>query len=281
MSLSDVYDLGEAEPGLCLPWKPNFACCDDWDNHDNELQIRAMSLAWSTMRSLTGGRVGSCPVTIRPCFTEDACTVCFGTSWMQPYVDSFGNWKNAACRKDGTCSCCDVCELTLPGQAAVVTEVNIDGWKLDPQLFRIDNGNILVRQDGYCWPNCQNMGAPEGAIGTITIKYIPGIYPTAAGLWAAGVLSCEFAKACTGGKCRLPTSVSSIVRQGVSMEMGGGMFENGTGIREVDAYIESVNPHGLKTPPKVWSPDLPSTKHRLTTSQAVKWDPVATGAAES
>ena len=270
MPLSDVYDFGENEPGVCLPYKPNFDCCPEFADHDSDLQIRAMSLAWSTIRTLTGGRVGSCPVTMRPCFSPEPCAVCFGSSWMNPYVDSFGNWKNAACRKDGTCSCCNVCELIMPGQVAAITEVNIDGWKLDPQLFRIDNGNILVRQDGYCWPDCQNMGAPEGAIGTITIKYIPGILPTEAGLWAAGLLSCEFAKACMGEKCKLPSSVTSVTRQGVTMELGASIWENGTGIREVDAYVYSVNPNQLKTPPLIWSPDMPSTKHRLTTMQMRK-----------
>jgi len=270
MHLSDDIDYGEAEPGVCLPWKPNFDCCPDFADHDSDLQIRAMSLAWSTIRVLSGGRVGSCPVKMRPCFTTEACPACFGESWMTPYVDSFGNWKNATCRRDGMCSCCSVCQIVMPGTVAAVTEVNIDGWKLDTQLFRIDNGNLLVRQDGQCWPNCQNLGAPEGAIGTITITYIPGILPTTAGLWAAGVLACEYAKACSGDKCRLPSSISSIARQGVTMELRGGMFDNGTGIREVDAYILSVNPNGLKTPPKVWTPDIESAKHRLTTGQRRK-----------
>jgi len=206
---------------------------------------------------------------MRPCFSQQACKVCFGDSWLNPYVDAAGNWVNAAARRDGSCSCCDVCEMILPGQAAAITEVNIDGYRLDTQLFRIDNGNRLIRMDGCCWPNCQNLNAPEGAIGTITIKYVPGILPTEAGLWAVGVLACEFAKACNGDKCRLPNRVTSLVRQGVTMELdSGGMFANGTGIREVDAYIESVNPNGLKTPPKVWSPDMPSAQHRLTTGSA-------------
>jgi hypothetical protein len=269
MALIDGMTLGEQEPGSCLPWEPNMACCDEFADYDADLQLRAKSLAWSTMRALTGGRVGSCPVTIRPCLTPDVCTVCFGETWLAPYVDASGNWKNAACRREGTCSCCSMCEVILPGTAAMVTRVRLDGYTIDPQLFRIDNGNRLVRQDGQCWPSCQNMGAPAGAIGTFDITYIPGIYPTEAGLWAAGVLACEFAKACAGGKCRLPSSVTSIARQGVTMELSQGMFANGTGIREVDAYIESVNPNKIKTPPRVFSPELRQAQHRITTSQII------------
>jgi hypothetical protein len=83
------------------------------------------------------------------------------------------------------------------------------------------------------------------------------------------VLTCEFTKACSGGKCRLPTAVTSIARQGVTMEVSSGMFPDGmTGIREVDAFLSSINPNALRIPPKVWSPDLVTAKHRYPTWQA-------------
>ena len=98
------------------------------------------------------------------------------------------------------------------------------------------------------------------------ITYVPGIVPDAAALWAAGVLSCEFAKACTGEKCRLPASVTTVSRQGVTMTMSSGMFEGGmTGIREVDAYLVAVNPNAQRLPSTVWSPDAPWAKHRYQT----------------
>lgn len=260
-------DYGQAEPGVCLPFDAVTDNCPDWDDLDEDVRVRALSLAWSTIRGLTGGRVGSCPVVMRPCFETKPCGSCWGASFQE----SGALFLDPHRREQGRCSCCNVCEITMPGQVAAITEVDIDGWKLDTQLFRIDNGNILVRQDGYCWPSCQNMGLPSGAIGTVTIRYLPGILPTAGGLVAAGVLACEYAKAVTGAKgCRLPSSVTSVVRQGVAMEMSASMFENGTGIREVDGYIESVNPNGLKTPPKVWSPDAPGSHHRITTSQVRK-----------
>lgn len=272
-NLSPEHQIGNQEPGDCLPWVPDFeGCCEEFKDHSPELQTRALSLAWSTVRTLTGGRVGNCPVTIRPCLRADPCVACFGDSWLNPYVDQYGNWKNAACRRSGDCSCCDMCEIIMPGPVAAIQQVLIDGYRFDIQLFRIDNGNRLVRQDGRCWPGCQNLTAPLGAIGTFGITYIPGILPTEAGMWAVSTLACEYAKACTGGKCRLPSSVTAISRQGVSMELSPGMFDGGTGIREVDAYIYSVNPHGLKTPPKVMSPDMESTKHRVQTFQPV-WSP--------
>jgi hypothetical protein len=53
--------------------------------------------------------------------------------------------------------------------------------------------------------------------------------------------------------------VTSISRQGVTMELASGLFDQGlTGIREVDVYIASVNPNRLKVPSRVWSPDIPA-----------------------
>ena len=114
--------------------------------------------------------------------------------------------------------------------------------------------------------SCQYLGRASGEEGTLTITYVPGIIPDEAALWAAGVLACEFAKACTGGKCRLPSGITSVVREGISMVLSAGMFPDGmTGIREVDAYLVSVNPAAQRYQPLVWSPDVPWAKHRYTT----------------
>lgn len=266
MTLPDGYQyVPDNDPGVCLPWQATMACCDEWDTYDADLQLRAQSLAWNTMRALSGRRVGGCPVTLRPCLSDRACSSCFGGSWLSPLIDANGNWVNNANRASGNCSCCTVHSITLPGSVAMVTDINIDGWHLDLSLVRVDNGNELIRLDGCKWPSCQNLSANPGDLGTVTITYLPGLRPDSSGLWAAGLLACEFAKACTGGKCRLPRAVTSVARQGVTMEFSQGMFESGTGIQEVDAYIEMVNPHGQKSPPVVWSPDLQSAKHHVTT----------------
>ena len=152
----------------------------------------------------------------------------------------------------------------MPGEIAELLEVSLDGTALPLADFRIDNGHRIVRMDGECWPSCQNLSRPVGEAGTLGITYMPGIIPDASGLWAAGVLATEFAKACTGGKCRLPVATTSVVRQGVSFTLTGSSFPGGvTGIREVDAYIFAVNPHKLAMPSSVWSPDVPWAKHRF------------------
>jgi hypothetical protein len=248
----------------CVPFEIDPACCTGWDELDPELQARATELAWSTLRVLTAGRVGNCPVTVRPCLSPP-CDVCRDI-WMMP-LNRNGHWMNFACPVN-KCSCARLCEIVLPGPVVEVTAVEWGGEALPLSAFRIDNGNRLIRQDGECFPSCQRMDQPLGAPCTLGITYVPGVAPGPSGAWAAGVLACEFTKACTGAKCRLPSSVTSISRQGVSMEIDTGMFGNGlTGIREVDAYILSVNPHALRTPSMVWSPDLEPAEHRYTTWQ--------------
>ncbi|RPJ77442.1 MAG: hypothetical protein EHM24_00070 [Acidobacteria bacterium] len=250
----------------CVPWDLDSACCDSWDALDPTLQERATDLAWDTMKVLTGGRVGSCPVVMRPCLTGpcDCCIGWWGQGWMNPVLIA-GEWVNCACGRP-ECSCERLCEIAFPGPVAVINEITVSGAVLAPHSYRVDNGSILVREDGECWPSCQNMGAPPGDPGTVVITYTPGIVPNGSGLWAAGVLACEFAKACSGGKCRLPAAVTSIARQGVNFQMQSAMFVDGmTGIREVDAYTMSVNPYHHLTPPMVWSPDMPSQRHRYET----------------
>jgi hypothetical protein len=245
----------------CVPWTTDPGCEKaEWDQFPPEAQERGLSLAWAAMRHLSGGRVGNCPVMARPCRKG-----CAGASVSYDGTGTFinpslvnGAWVNNACGcgTDG-CSCVTVCEVSLPGQVARIDAVWLAGARLDPTAYRVDNGHLLVRQDGDCWPLCQDMTQPWDGLDAFTVVYTPGIVPDDAGLWAAGLLAYEFTKACTGGKCRLPSSVTSLARQGVSYEFTQGMFAGGvTGLREVDAYIQSINPHHLSQPSRVWSPDV-------------------------
>lgn len=245
----------------CVPWEADTSCCDTWDELDPVLQDRSVVLAWDTIRALTAGRVGSCPVTMRPCL-QDPCNVCLGP---RPYLAD-GQWYNQLC---GTpeCSCTRLCEIVMPGPVARIESATMDGITLDASLFRVDNGNRIVRVDGQCFPSCQRMDCDLDQPCTFGIVYVPGVVPDAGGLYAAGVLACEYSKACSGQKCRLPSSVTSIARQGVNFAMSTSMFPDGqTGIREVDGWLISVNPHGHKLPAMVWSPDAPWAKHRWTTA---------------
>jgi hypothetical protein len=74
---------------------------------------------------------------------------------------------------------------------------------------------------------------------------------------AYGRLASEFGKSlCNEKSCSLPKNVKTIVRRGVVMEFKEGLFpENRTGLRDVDLFVESVNPHRLRAMPTILSPE--------------------------
>lgn len=249
-------------------WPVDAGCFEDpWDELDDDVKARSIALASSTLRRLTGYRVGGCPLTVRPCLRTCAngwpslsfygAQGRFGASYLSLGWDSF--WISG-CGHGGDCSCAaPACTVMLPLPATSVTEVKVDGVVMDPTHYHLDpiNGSLRNLDDPCAWPTCQDLTLPDTEPGTFAVKYLNSYPVDAQGAYAAGVLAMEFAKACTGGKCRLPTGLQSVVRQGVSYTVTPGAFPDGlTGIREVDTYLGLWNPGGLRQAPKVWSPDI-------------------------
>ena len=253
-------------------WPINTNCCPDWDSYPAELQADATAWATQILWALTGRRFGACTVTVRPC----GSTCNFGGGYMTwpvyldggsgysagtwiPYIDGGGNWRNCAC--PGACSCRASCEVWLPGPVAAVESVFIDGVEIPPTAYRIDNNNILVRQDGECWPQCQNFdlsGSAPDTENTFLVTYQRGTPVPVSGQIAAGLLACDFAQSCTTG-CKLPGNLSSLTRQGVEVtvadttdELNAGL----TGIPQVDQWIRAVNPAKLPGRMRVGSLDV-------------------------
>jgi len=270
-----------ALPDSC--WPVDWGCADQvWVTAlDPLVKARSEAMATQVLRSLTGYQVGGCPITVRPCAKgcgaggtylarpvgpgvhAEALGTAVGPWWASIDVD--GQWINTWCGCTTDCSCSYVSEVVLPAPVGGVTEVSIDDVVLDDTAYRVDNGNRLVRLDGKTWPKCQDMTAEVGTPGAFAVTYYNNARPDGLAAWVAGIMAVEFAKSCTGGKCRLPAGVQSISRLGVSMEIPSGLFDQGlTGIREVDSWIRLWNPYSLKSPSSVWSPDV--GKARRTTS---------------
>ena len=274
-AFSSAYDPNSGGTGMniCYPNGTDWGCAlsqQEIDSLDPDVRERSEALAWSTLSSLLAYRLSLCPVVVRPCALG-----CGGGTWASapvgtagsysPYI-SGGTWYNGCgCTTD--CSCTSLAEARLPTNIGAIESVWLDGAQLDPTAYRVDNGNRLVRTDGDPWPSCQNMTNSDRALGGFFVSYWSGIAPNDMLRYAAGLLAHEFYKACSGGKCRLPAAVTSIARQGVAYELATGLFLDGsTGIREVDAIIRIYNPNGLKTPPRVLSPDV--SRARVTTWSA-------------
>lgn len=240
------------------PWPVDPACfSDDWAVMEDSVKERSVALASSTLHRLTGERVTNCPITIRPnAGVGGACYIpTYGsTGPFSPGMDTAGRWVN---------NCGPACgnprlQVRLPRPVGEIVLVLVDGEPLYPTDTAVVDGNLLVyRGTGSGFPASQDITLPSSAPGTMEVTYYNGYRPDALAAYAAGMLAMEYAKACTGKGCKLPTGVTSIVRQGVSLEVSAGSFPNGmTGIREVDTFIALWNPNNQR-PSRIIVPGAP------------------------
>jgi hypothetical protein len=245
-------------------WPIDASCAQaDWDALSPELQQRSAALATATLRRLTGYRVGGCPIVVRPCVQSCVyfASLTVARGWG-PAQLADGTWVNS-CGCNTECSCTALCEVVLSAPVGPITWVKVDGVEVPTTDYRVDGNRLVWVGAGACpWPACQDMTADDTQVGTFAVSYLNGHAPDALAAYAAGVLALEFAKACSGSKCRLPSTVTAVSRQGVSFELAAGAFGNGlTGIREIDAWIGLWRPEGSpKRASSVWWPGMRSPR---------------------
>lgn len=86
------------------------------------------------------------------------------------------------------------------------------------------------------------------------MEYLRGIAVPPGVPRLTAMLATEFYNACTGGRCRLPRTVSEVTRQGVTHRIvnPNDIYSVGkTGIPEVDLWLSAVNPYHLLSAPVV------------------------------
>jgi hypothetical protein len=237
-----IYPDLEADATVMPPmpdncWPVDDSVCSALDSYPGNIAERAKALATQTLRILTARTVGGCPITVLP---HIECRS--GHEGFTP-VNMGGQWYN-------TCPCWSLIanRIRLAAPIGRVDEVTVGGVALPVGSYRVESGQWLVRTDGENWPQTQDEG--------FTVTYLRAWPVDGLGSVAAGILACEYAKALTGdAKCSLPRTVREINRQGISMTLTTDLFPNGlTGIREVDAYIQFYNPHGLRSQPAIYVP---------------------------
>lgn len=240
-------------------WEADPACLGTaWTNLAEDVQERSLMLATSSLQMLTYNRVGTCPVTIRPC-PERRCGCAPG--WIGatadagsgpaffPHMEADGLWYNSCC----STPCAPVAEVDIPGPVGFISELLVDGVPvpLDDGNWRLDDGHLLVWQgEGISpIPGVQDLNLPDTAPGTWSVTYSKSYPVDDHAKMAVAFLAVEFAKACTPkSKCDLPRGVTSVVRNGVSFTIQAGLFPNGlTGIDIVDAFILKWAPAGAPT----------------------------------
>lgn len=248
----------------CAPWASvdDVKGCGPCADASEEMLADALATSSAWLWRMTGKQYGICPVTVLP-LGQSSCDPCqsgfwtWGSSW---YFDRARNcWHGANGRYARNESRFGVPEIRLGfTNVQAVTQVAIDGEILDPAAYRVDDGRWLVRIDGGTWPHNQDVTVTPPEF-QVTLEH--GLPVPADGIVAATTLACEIVQACSGGKdCRLPKRVQTITRQGVSMVLMDPLTildEGKFGIAEVDYFVKSVNPHGLRQRARVVSPDVP------------------------
>ncbi len=212
--------------------------CTAYTGLSPELQIEVEAWAIERLWQWTNQRFGPCEEIVRPCRKT-----CNGYSISTlPWGGSGGIGLTCGSCGDA-CSCREVQQIKLPGPIAEPLEILIDGDIVDLSAFRVDDWNILVREDGGSFPACQDMGKALGEPGTWGVSYLLGEPVPPGGGIVAGILACEYAKSlCGADDCRLPRRVSSIQRQGMVigiLDNFTNLKEGFTGIFEIDDWIMS------------------------------------------
>ena len=222
---------------------------DPPEGSDPYMVERAEMFAGQTLRMLTLNRVGGMPITVMPCARTCASPRFSTTMFFHPVLLESGAYANCFCGRG--CRCSSAPSVLLTGPVGRIDEVQVKGEILPNTAYHVEDGNKLVRLDGKGWPAC---AGPD-----FTVTYLNGHEVDDLGQYIGGLLALEYLNAMTSSKkCRLPANVTTVTRQGISMELSTGMFPDGTtGIKEVDAYLMQWNPYGMRTRPQVYSPDIP------------------------
>lgn len=242
--------------GTCEPWATEADLCSPCNDYEQLGPIAGdyLQMATDVLYELSGRQFpGQCTDTVRPCVPSSSC----------------------GCRSDCTCLGSRQIELGVWPLVAV-SQVKLDGVVLDSGRYRVDDYRYLVRlpdADGTNpgWPTAQRLDLGDDQQDTWSVTFSWGLDPPTMGVKAAAVLACELALACdpeNADNCRLPKSVTSVTREGVTLAMtdlGSLLSENRTGIPEVDLFLRASNPHRLRRRASAWSPDTVSTVRRVGT----------------
>lgn len=207
-------------------------CTIDADTDPDLLELASIQ-AGVILRTLSGGRVGTCEDVIRPL---------------------------SECRKcRGGCRCLDAGDRirisSNHGPVTAVTEVDDGGTILDPDVYRFyPSGQTLYRVPPDVWPNRDLKWADCGDPDTFCVTVVIGYEPDALALAVHAELTCELLKSCNGDECRLPSQAAVISGQGVTINLTPEQVAQF--IPSVSRWVAAVNPDKAQSLPRLHSPDL-------------------------
>lgn len=255
---SIVHDA-PAESVVCQLWaQPADLGNGPWTTDE---MVAALVIASDTLYAFSGRQFpGLCTDVVRPCgghagYDAPPATIAgFARTGYQ------GAWLG--CR----CGCEGYSRVRLGAEPVVsITEVLVDGEVVDPGLYQVDERRYLAAVPDVstnvftAWPCSQDIDLPSTEPGTFEVTYVFG-RPIPAGAKAAAVaLATQILKA-GDNDCQLPANTAQLIRQQTNITLMDPqvLFDKGSvGIRAVDRWIASVNPHHTNEPGRVLSPDQP------------------------
>lgn len=281
-----VRVAGETNPfysGPCSDWDPLW--CEPLSAEAMAVTGDAVSMATEVLWSLSGQRFGLCEVSLRPC--RDECSQGAGTWndwWSGAGYSGFsgggprpwwwdGVWFNVCGDCLSGCSCTSLDTAVLPAPTREVLEVRLDGLVLDPSAYRVDENRRLVRTDGGRWPMCQRMDLSDDQPGTWSVRITVGEDVPMLGRRAVAQLAAEFARDCVGEECTVPYNITSLTRQGVTLNFGDPRNESVDawirllGLRVVRLFLATYNPKKKSSRGKIYDVDRnPHPWRRVDTS---------------
>lgn len=260
--ISPVEPGPGAEMPPCNSWTTNediAACCNadvgsDFDLFENVAAAASQALFELSARQFTG----TCQKTVRPCYTKTPCgfqVLSRGHIVEGPYAWGGLDWGVA-------CGCRPLSQVQLSGYPVrEIVEVKIDGDVLAADEYQLVDWMFLVRMNGAVWPSCQRLDLDDTEEGTWSVQYTYGQNPPWIGQMAARELACELYRSCRGdADCVLPNGITRIVRQNLTIERNAfsawgrqlGIWR--TGLPQVDLFLNTYNPAGIKRRPVFMTP---------------------------
>lgn len=207
------------------------------------------------------------PVTVRP----TVCHTC-GRGDFGPPSSRAGAWGGGSFRGGNRCSCLSV--VTLAGYPVrEIIAVKVDGAFLTSADYRLDYSRELIRMRDVAeprtpvhWPHRQILDLPNTQEHTWSVTYTYGADPPPLAVTAAKELGCELFKMCSDrDDCAIPSGVTRVVRQGVTIErssLATALAAGAVGLASVDLFLGTYNPDKLPQRSAVWSPDTQPFPYR-------------------
>ena len=220
---------------VSCPWPVDEESCGLTDlDPAAPLFVSAVATASSIMTRLSAYTVGNCEAEIRPL---------------------------GVCRSCRTWCCGGTDAIRLIGPSAVpvwdVTNVRLGALDYPINSWHFDrDSRMLFRVPPDVWPKRDEKWSAPGTGEAFVVDAIIGTPPDAWALDVAARLVKELYLSCTGSKCRLPSNVTTVTSQGITVRLRDD--EVNTFIPELGAWVHAVNPHGARLPGAVFSPDLAS-----------------------